>query len=445
MLKLNTECATRFIPDKRMKDYLSQARAAMETLLSGTGKGSGMRGWIDLPLKTDEVIEQCRSIAASWSGKLDVVVVIGIGGSYLGAKCALKALSHTFSLAGMKPKPIIVFAGYSLSEDYMADLLNYLEGKEYGVVVISKSGTTTEPAIAFRILRENMLNRFGAELTRERIVAVTDERKGAMRSLCDKYGYRSLAVPDDVGGRYSVLSSVGLLPIAIAGCDIRAFVNGAREVMETLIGDTSDENPALRYAAIRNALYCQGKKIEVFINYHPKLKYFGEWLKQLFAESEGKEGKGLYPASLDLTTDLHSVGQYIQDGERIMFETAILAGSKEVEVKIPASEDNLDGLDYLAGRTLEEINSSAELGTRMAHVTGGVPNIYLRMERLDERTMGQLFYFFEFSCAISAYILGVNPFDQPGVEVYKNNLFRLLGKPGYKKMEIDIESGQESR
>ncbi len=432
MIRLYTDCATRFIEEETMASLMREAHAAMDLLLSGNGKGADMRGWLDLPLHVDDVIKQCNEIALSWAGKLDAVVVIGIGGSYLGAKCALKALSHTFSLAGMKPKPMIVFGGYSLSEDYMADLLSYLEGKEFGLVVISKSGTTTEPAIAFRILRDVMLRRFGEEAARDRIIAVTDGESGALRSMCGKYGYRSLSVPGNVGGRYSVLSSVGLLPIAMAGCDIRSFVEGAKEAREALLGDTSDNNPAVRYAAIRNALYRQGKKIEVFVNYHPKLKYFGEWLKQLFAESEGKEQKGLFPASLDLTTDLHSVGQYIQDGERTMFETAILAGSREVEVKVPAAGDNLDGLDYLVGRTLEDINSQAETGTRMAHVSGGVPNIYLHMDKVDERNMGQLFYFFEFSCAVSAYILGVNPFDQPGVDVYKNNLYRLLGRPGYK-------------
>ncbi len=414
-----------------MKVLLGEAHEAMELLLSGKGKGADMRGWIDLPLYVDDVIKECNEIASSWAGKLDAVVVIGIGGSYLGAKCALKALSHTFSLGGMKPKPVIVFGGYSLSEDYMSDLLGYLKDKEFGVIVISKSGTTTEPAIAFRILKKVMLERFGPEVTRERIVAVTDGEKGALREMCKKYGYRSLAVPNAVGGRYSVLSSVGLLPIAMAGCDIRRFVEGAKDAMNVLLNDKSDENPVIQYAAIRNALYRQGKKIEVFVNYNPKLKYLGEWLKQLFAESEGKETKGLFPASLDLTTDLHSVGQYIQDGERTMFETAILAGSREVEVKIPEAEDNLDGLDYLKGRTLEEINSKAETGTRLAHVSGGVPNIYLKIDKVDEWNMGQLFYFFELSCAVSAYILGVNPFDQPGVDVYKNELYRLLGRPGY--------------
>ncbi|MGM9773920.1 MAG: glucose-6-phosphate isomerase [Candidatus Egerieousia sp.] len=431
MFKLFTDCATRFIPEKSMKVLLGEAHEAMELLLSGKGKGADMRGWIDLPLYVDDVIKECNEIASSWAGKLDAVVVIGIGGSYLGAKCALKALSHTFSLGGMKPKPVIVFGGYSLSEDYMSDLLGYLKDKEFGVIVISKSGTTTEPAIAFRILKKVMLERFGPEVTRERIVAVTDGEKGALREMCKKYGYRSLAVPNAVGGRYSVLSSVGLLPIAMAGCDIRRFVEGAKDAMNVLLNDKSDENPVIQYAAIRNALYRQGKKIEVFVNYNPKLKYLGEWLKQLFAESEGKETKGLFPASLDLTTDLHSVGQYIQDGERTMFETAILAGSREVEVKIPEAEDNLDGLDYLKGRTLEEINSKAETGTRLAHVSGGVPNIYLKIDKVDEWNMGQLFYFFELSCAVSAYILGVNPFDQPGVDVYKNELYRLLGRPGY--------------
>ena len=431
MLKLNTDMIEPFIGPEDYKRTMGEAFKAFDTLVSGKGVGGKMTGWLDLPVSIPEkTLADCRLVASRWLGTLDVVVVIGIGGSFLGAKCALEAFSHSFASAGERNSPHIVFAGYSLSEDYMSDLLGYLKKKSYGLIVISKSGTTIEPALAFRILRMNMLKRFGVEDTRRRIVTVTDERDGALRAMSEKYGYTSLSIPSNVGGRYSVLSAVGLLPIAVAGFDIDSFVGGAREAREYLMNKTED-NPAIIYAALRNIMYRNGKKIEVFANYHPKLKYLGEWLKQLFAESEGKDLKGLFPTTLDFTTDLHSVGQYIQDGERIMFETSILAGSKEVEVIVPKSTDNLDGLDYLVGKTLEHINMMAEKGTRLAHTSGNIPNIYIEMEKIDEWNMGQLFYFFEFSCALSAYILGVNPFDQPAVDVYKKNLYKLLGRPGY--------------
>lgn len=431
MLKLHTDMIEPFIGPDVLKTAMGNALKAYDTLVSGKGPGGNMTGWIDLPVNTPErLLEDCRLIASRWLGAMDVVVVVGIGGSFLGAKCALEAFSHSFASAGERNSPHIIFAGYSLSEDYMSDLLGYLKKKSYGMIVISKSGTTIEPALAFRILRMDMLKRFGTEDTRRRIVTVTDERNGALRAMSEKYGYTSLSVPSNVGGRYSVLTAVGLLPIAVAGFDINSFLGGAAEAREHLM-KRDENNPALIYASLRNIMYRSGKKIEVFVNYHPKLKYLGEWLKQLFAESEGKQMKGLFPATLDFTTDLHSVGQYIQDGERTMFETSILAGSKEVEVFVPKSTDNLDGLDYLVGRTLEEINFMAEKGTRLAHTSGNVPNIYIEMEKIDEWNMGMLFYFFEFSCAISAYMLGVNPFDQPAVDVYKNNLYRLLGRPGY--------------
>ena len=431
MLKLHTEMIEPFIGPEDFKSAMGSAMSAYDTLISGNGPGGNMTGWLDLPVKTPQrLLADCRLIASRWLGTMDVVVVVGIGGSFLGAKCALEAFSHSFASAGERNSPHIVFAGYSLSEDYMSDLLGYLKKKSYGLIVISKSGTTIEPALAFRILRMDMLKRFGAEDTRRRIVTVTDERNGALRAMSEKYGYTSLSVPSNVGGRYSVLTAVGLLPIAVAGFDIESFLGGAAEARENLL-KRNENNPALIYASLRNIMYQCGKKIEVFVNYHPKLKYLGEWLKQLFAESEGKQLKGLFPATLDFTTDLHSVGQYIQDGERTMFETSILAGSKEVEVYVPKSTDNLDGLDYLVGKTLEDINFMAEKGTRLAHTSGNVPNIYIEMEKIDEWNMGQLFYFFEFSCAISAYMLGVNPFDQPAVDVYKNNLYKLLGRPGY--------------
>ncbi|MBO4691962.1 MAG: glucose-6-phosphate isomerase [Bacteroidales bacterium] len=429
MLELKTEMAEKFVSAKDYNAALESAKSALKVLLSGQGRGGKMNGWLTLPKDDNKkLIADCQMIANRWINVMDVVVVVGIGGSFLGAKCALEAFSHSFASAGERNAPHIVFAGYSLSEDYMSDLLGYLKKKSYGLIVISKSGTTLESALAFRILRKQMIDRFGVEDTRRRIITVTDQSNGALRAMSEKYGYVSLSLPGNVGGRYSVLSAVGLLPIAVAGFNIENLLGGANEAMNHIL-EVSDDNPALRYAALRNLMYKSGKKIEVFINYHPKLKYLGEWLKQLFAESEGKEHKGLFPATLDLTTDLHSVGQYIQDGERIMFETAILAGSKEVEVIIPSSSDNLDGLDYLKGWTLENINRAAEEGTRMAHTSGGVPNIYIELEKIDEWNMGMLFYFFEVSCAVSAYMLGVNPFDQPAVEVYKNNLYKLLGRP----------------
>jgi len=432
MLKLKTDMIDPFIGAEDYKRAMAESGKAFDMLVSGKGEGGDMTGWLDLPLTSEgKTVEDCRLIASRWFGTMDVVVIIGIGGSYLGAKCALEAFSHSFASAGERNSPHIVFAGYSLSEDYMSDLLGYLKKKSYALIVISKSGTTIEPALAFRILRMNMLSRFGEEDTRRRIVTVTDAGNGALRAMSEKYGYTSLSVPSNVGGRYSVLSAVGLLPIAVAGFDIERFLGGAREAREILM-KKSEKNPAMVYASLRNIMYRNGKKIEVFANYHPKLKYLGEWLKQLFAESEGKDLKGLFPATLDFTTDLHSVGQYIQDGERVMFETSILAGSKEVEVFVPESTDNLDGLDYLVGRTLEDINYMAEKGTRLAHTSGNVPNIYIELEKIDEWNMGQLFYFFEFSCAISAYMLGVNPFDQPAVDVYKNNLYKLLGRPGFE-------------
>lgn len=429
MLELKTEMAEKFVSAKDYNAALESAKSALKVLLSGQGRGGKMNGWLTLPKDDNsKLIADCQMIANRWINVMDVVVIVGIGGSFLGAKCALEAFSHSFASAGERNAPHIVFAGYSLSEDYMSDLLGYLKKKSYGLIVISKSGTTLESALAFRILRKQMIDRFGVEDTRRRIITVTDQSNGALRAMSEKYGYVSLSLPGNVGGRYSVLSAVGLLPIAVAGFNIETFMGGAAEAMNHVL-EISDDNPSLRYAALRNLMYRSGKKIEVFINYHPKLKYLGEWLKQLFAESEGKEHKGLFPATLDLTTDLHSVGQYIQDGERIMFETAILAGSKEVEVIIPSSSDNLDGLDYLKGWTLENINRAAEEGTRMAHTSGGVPNIYIELEKIDEWNMGMLFYFFEVSCAVSAYMLGVNPFDQPAVEVYKNNLYKLLGRP----------------
>lgn len=435
MIRLNTECAEQFVQKQLLIDELNRAKKALETVIDGTGEGNNMRGWLNLPLDIDEsTIEECNRIAGMWRGTVDVVVVIGIGGSYLGSKCAIEALSHSFAPSGIRNNyPQMVFAGNGLCGEYLEDLLDFLSDKSYALIVISKSGTTTEPAIAFRILKADIEKRFDEEVVRERIVTITDARRGALREMSDKERYSSFYIPDSVGGRYSVLTPVGLLPIAVAGFDVSSLARGAK-IARKKYSALSIDNPAIRYAAMRNALYRSGKKVEIFVNFNPKLHYFSEWLKQLYGESLGKLHKGIFPAAADFTTDLHSMGQYIQDGERILFETAILEGPDEGRnIKVPKTENDLDNLNYLAGRTLHEINRAAADGTRTAHVNGGVPNIVIEIGSINEETLGELFYFFEISCAIDGYVLGVNPFDQEGVEEYKKQLFTLLGKPGYDK------------
>lgn len=404
---------------------------ALDVLNGRQGRGSDFLGWMDLPSGTDgSIIEGCENIAAEWKQKgVQVAVVIGIGGSYLGAKAALEALSHPFGMN--RPGIEVVFAGFNLSEDYHAGLLDYIRDKSVAAVVISKSGTTTEPAVAFRIIKEEIERRYGRAEAASRIVAVTDKARGALKSLSDQEGYRTFVIPDNVGGRFSVLTPVGLLPIAVAGYDIRALLKGAADMAETCFRRDAG-NPALLYAAARNELYDSGKKIEILVNFDPSLQYFGEWWKQLFGESEGKDGKGIFPASVNYTTDLHSMGQYIQEGERILFETVISVGHARRELTICDDPQNLDGLNFLSGKHLEHCNRMAEAGTRLAHIDGGVPNNRISVERIDEYCLGELFMLFEAACGISAYILGVNPFDQPGVEAYKKNMFALLGKPGYE-------------
>lgn len=421
------------------QDYVKKALSALAVLESRDGEGSDFLGWLDLPVRTsDSIIGACEEITSDWRKKgVEVVVVIGIGGSYLGAKAAIGALSHTFlrrERGGME----ILFAGQNLSEEYHAELLEYIEGKSIACVVISKSGTTTEPAVAFRVIKELMEKIYSAEEAASRIVAVTDKSRGALKNLSDSKGYRRFVIPDDVGGRFSVLTPVGLLPIALAGFDIRTMMRGAAAMAERC-SDRSGENPAVRYAAFRNELYDSGKKIEIMVNYNPKLLYLGEWWKQLFGESEGKEGKGIFPASVSFTTDLHSMGQYIQEGERILFETVLSVASSHKELKIGKDPNDLDGLNFLAGRGLEYCNRMAEIGTRLAHIDGGVPNMRIEMEKIDEYTVGELFFFFEKACGISAYMLGVNPFNQPGVEAYKKNMFALLDKPGYEEASRKIK------
>ena len=433
MISVNLKAAAEFIPEQLYNEYLEKAYNGLDTVLAGTGAGNDFLGWVTLPGEIDDtLINSCNEIVGRWKGKVDAVVVVGIGGSYLGAKCAIEALSHSFASSMPSEYPKVVYAGHNMSEDYAAELLEFLADKNFAIVVISKSGTTTEPAIAFRLLKDYLESRFGKEIARERIVAVTDASKGALRTLATQEGYSTFVIPDNVGGRFSVLTPVGLLPIALAGFDIRKMVQGAQD-MQKLCADKNADNPAIMYAAARNVLYNNGRNIEILVNYNPKLQYLGEWWKQLYGESEGKDGKGIFPASVNFSTDLHSMGQYIQEGERTMFETNILVKNQYHSVKIEEDKQNLDGLNFLVGKRIEEINRMAQLGTRLAHTDGGVPNLEIEIDKIDEYNVGGLFYMFEMACGISGYMLGVNPFNQPGVEAYKKNMFALLDKPGYEE------------
>ena len=402
------------------------AEAAAETLEKGTGEGNDFLGWLHLPSSIGEVeLADIEATAAQLRNSCEYVVTIGIGGSYLGAKAVIEALSSSFdAYQGGKCK--VLFAGNNIGEDYIAELMDLLKGKKFGIVVISKSGTTTEPAIAFRLLKDMLEKQEGKQEAAKRIVAITDAKKGALRSLATQEGYKTYVIPDNVGGRFSVLTPVGLLPIAVAGFDIKALVAGAVEI------ENGDNENVFTYAQTRNALYQSGKKIEILVNFCPRLHYFAEWWKQLYGESEGKDHLGIFPASVDFTTDLHSMGQWIQDGERTIFETVLSVGDQSHSVVIPHDEANLDGLNFLAGKRVDEVNKMAELGTRLAHVDGGVPNLLITIPALSEKYLGQLIYFFEKACGVSGYMLGVNPFNQPGVEAYKKNMFALLNKPGYE-------------
>lgn len=402
---------------------------AHEYVCEGSGKGSDFLGWRDLPAMDNHFeVEKIKQLADSIRKKADVLVVIGIGGSYLGAKAVISALQPAFEISENKHSCRIVYAGNSLSEDYMNDLLDYLKQKEFCLCVISKSGTTTEPAIAFRLLRNALEKKYGMKEAKDRIVAITDENKGALRQMCIENGYESFVIKDDIGGRFSVLSPVGLLPSAVAGVDVEALLYGAKIMRERLMNDASLSNPSWKYAAIRNLLYRNGKKIEALVSYEPALQYFAYWWQQLYGESEGKEGKGLFPVGINNTTDLHSLGQYIQEGERLMFETVLHVEKSKRSIAVPFEENDLDGLNYLTKYSLLQVNHIAEQGTRKAHLDGGVPQLIISLESLNARELGGLIYFFEFACALSAYVLGVNPFDQPGVEAYKRNMFELLGK-----------------
>ena len=435
-LKFSYENALSFVGKQDIYNYQEAIDSHFLAISERTGKGSDFLGWTDLPSATGEdLLNKIETAASRFREKSEVSVVVGIGGSYLGARAVIEALSPHFSLLNKKAgNPVMLYAGNNISEDYLAELLRVLDEKEYTLTVISKSGTTTEPALAFRLLREHLEKKYGKEEARQRIIAITDKEKGALKQLADEEGYETFVVPDDVGGRYSVLTPVGLLPIAIAGFNIRALLQGARN-METFSASTSkiDENPVAAYAAVRNALYAKGKTTEIMVNYEPRLFYFTEWWKQLYGESEGKENKGIFPAGVSNTTDLHSMGQYIQEGMRILFETVLSVESPRHNLTIPAEEANLDKLNYIAGKRLHEVNHMAELGTALAHVDGGVPNLKVTVPEISETVLGELIYFYEMACAISGYLLGINPFDQPGVEAYKRNMFALLGKPGFEE------------
>ena len=438
MVKVNVGGCSSFVKDADYQKYVQKALAAYDTLRDGNGAGNDFLGWKTLPVDIPEsLIADCEAIRDDWSARgVDLVVVIGIGGSYLGARCAIEALSHGF--VRREGALQIVFAGNNLSEDYLAELMDLVKLRNAACVVISKSGTTTEPAVAFRIVKEYIERTYGKAEAAGRIVAITDARKGALKTLATQEGYRTFVVPDDVGGRYSVLTPVGILPIVLAGFDIRAMLRGAAAEREALLVKSAD-NPAVQYAAMRNLLYSDlGKKVEILVTFNPKLQYLGEWWKQLYGESEGKEGKGIYPASVVCTTDLHSMGQFIQEGDRVMFETTVTVENASREVVIGSDAQNLDQLNYLAGQRVEHCNKMAQLGTKLAHIDGGVPQMEVSVERLDEASLGALFYFFEFACGISAYVLGINPFNQPGVEAYKKNMFALLRKPGYEEQTAEI-------
>ena len=435
-ISLDFTKAASFLGEGAVEAYEPKAKAALEALENNTCPGNDFLGWLHLPSSiTPDFLDEVQAVANTLREKCEVVVVAGIGGSYLGARAVIEALSNSFAwLIQDKKNPQILFAGNNISEDYLAELTDYLKGKRFGVINISKSGTTTETALTFRLLKKQCEAQMGKDVAREVIVAVTDAKRGAARTCADKEGYKSFIIPDNVGGRFSVLTPVGLLPIACAGFDIKALVAGATDMEKaTGVNVPFGENIAAQYAAVRNALYNEGgKKIEMIVDYQPKLHLIAEWWKQLYGESEGKDGKGIFPASCDFTTDLHSMGQWIQDGERSIYETVISVETPNRELDFPHDDENLDGLNFLAGKRVDEVNKMAELGTRLAHVDGGVPNIRISVPVLNEYYIGQLIYFFEIGCGISGNILGVNPFNQPGVEAYKKNMFALLNKPGYE-------------
>lgn len=435
-ISLDITKAAQFLKPGAVEAYESQVKAAQEALENGTCPGNDFLGWLHLPSSiTSEFLDEIQATANTLRDKCEVIVVAGIGGSYLGARAVIEALSNSFAwLVADKKNPTILFAGNNIGEDYLFELTEYLKNKKFGVINISKSGTTTETALTFRLLKKQCEAQRGKAEAKDVIVAVTDAKKGAARTCADKEGYKSFIIPDNIGGRFSVLTPVGLLPIACAGFDVKELVSGAQE-MERACGKNVpfEKNLAAQYAAVRNGLYSEaGKKIEIVVNFQPKLHFFAEWWKQLYGESEGKDNKGIFPAACDFTTDLHSMGQWIQQGERSIFETVISVEEPEHKLLFPHDEENLDGLNFLEGKRVDDVNKMAELGTRLAHVDGGVPNIRISVPRLNAYYIGQLIYFFEIACGISGNLLQVNPFNQPGVEAYKKNMFALLNKPGYE-------------
>lgn len=442
MIKLNYSKASEFINDDEIKNMKTAVLSAQKTLDEKNGAGCDYLGWTTLPANYDiNEFERIKKAAAKIRENSDVLVVIGIGGSYLGAKAALDMLTNSFyNLLDKNDRkaPQILFAGNSISSNYLHDLVNLVKDKDISVNVISKSGTTTEPALAFRIFKELLEKKYGKDGARERIFATTDKAKGTLKSLSDTEGYETFVIPDDVGGRFSVLTPVGLLPIAVAGIDIDAMMQGAKDAMEEY-KKPYEENDCLKYAALRNILLRKGKTTEIMVNYEPCMQYFSEWWKQLFGESEGKDGKGIFPASVNFSTDLHSMGQYIQDGARIIFETVLKVDEPTNDIIIDEVDGNIDGLNFLAGKGVNYVNSKAFEGTLLAHTDGNVPNIVINIPKIDAYHFGNLVYFFEKACGVSGYILGVNPFNQPGVEAYKKNMFALLGKPGYEDMKADLE------
>lgn len=435
-ISLNITKAASFLAEGAVKAYEPKVKAAQEALENGTCEGNDFLGWLHLPSSiTPEFLDEILAVANTLREKCEVVVVAGIGGSYLGARAVIEGLGNSFAwLVNDKKNPTILFAGNNIGEDYLFELTSFLKDKKFGVINISKSGTTTETALAFRLLKKQCEDQRGKEEAKDVIVAVTDAKKGAARTCADKEGYKSFIIPDNVGGRFSVLTPVGLLPIAVAGFDVKQLVAGAAEMEKACGKDVAfEENPAAIYAATRQALYTQaGKKIEIVCNFQPKLHYFAEWWKQLYGESEGKDQKGIFPAACDFTTDLHSMGQWIQEGERSIFETVISVETPNEKLLFPHDDENLDGLNFLEGKRVDEVNKMAELGTRLAHVDGGVPNILVNVPELNAYYLGQLIYFFEKACGISGLLEEVNPFNQPGVEAYKKNMFALLNKPGYE-------------
>ena len=434
-IKIDNRAALGSVSAAQIEALRPAAEAAVEKLEHGTGAGNDFLGWLHLPSSIDEAqLSALEASARTLREECDYVVAIGIGGSYLGAKAVMEALADNFAAFKPSKGAKVIFAGNNIGEDYLHDLMDLIKGHRFGIIVISKSGTTTEPAIAFRLLKEMLEQQEGKEWAAHHIVAITDAARGALRRLATEEGYDTYVIPDNVGGRFSVLTPVGLLPIAVAGGDIRALVAGAVEM------ENSDGELMLTYAQTRNALYNSGKKIEIMVNYDPRLHFLAEWWKQLYGESEGKDHKGIFPAAVDNTTDLHSMGQWVQDGERTIFETVLSVGDQQHEVIIPSDGEDLDGLNYIAGKNVDYVNKMAELGTRLAHVDGGVPNLIITIPALTERYVGQLIYFFEKACGISGYMLGVNPFDQPGVEAYKRNMFALLNKPGYEEQSAAIQT-----